>query len=153
MKSYLTHQFDRDDSLLVSVADELPLWSAPFGMRLLDSIKIKPDQTVLDIGCGMGFPLVEVADRLGPTCQVYGIDPWEQALERVRVKVQSYGIDNVTVSTHAAEAMPFEDNFFDLLISNNGINNVQDIGKSLSECYRVSRRGAHSCSHSICPIR
>lgn len=142
MTHYLTHQFDRDDFDLVSVTDELPLWSAPFGMQLLELIQLEPNLKVLDIGCGMGFPLVEVAERLGPSCQVYGIDPWEQAVQRVRLRLKTYAIANVEVSTHAAESMPFEDGFFDLLISNNGINNVQDVEKSLSECHRVSRCGA-----------
>ena len=35
--------------------------------------------------------------------------------------------------------MPFENEFFDLLVSNNGINNVQDLKKTLGECYRVSK--------------
>jgi SAM-dependent methyltransferase len=41
-----------------------------------------------------------------------------------------------------AEKMPFENNYFDLIISNNGINNVEDIKKTLSECRRVSKPGA-----------
>lgn len=142
MTKYLSHQFDRDDFDLISVTDEMPMWSAPFGIRLLDTIQLKPNLNVLDIGCGMGFPLVEVAERLGPSCTVYGIDPWEQAVNRVRLKLKTYGITNVRVSTDSAEAMPFDDSFFDLLVSNNGINNVQDIEKSLSECCRVCRRGA-----------
>jgi SAM-dependent methyltransferase len=41
-----------------------------------------------------------------------------------------------------AEKLPFEDNFFDLIVSNNGINNVADHEKALNECFRVSRKGA-----------
>lgn len=141
MTDYLSHHFDRDAFDLVSVTDELPLWSAPFGMRLLDTIHLQPNLKVLDIGCGMGFPLVEVAERLGPSCKVYGIDPWKRAVERVRLKLKTYAITNVEVSTHAAEAMPFDDEYFDLLVSNNGINNVQDVEQSFSECSRVSRPG------------
>ncbi len=90
----------------------------------------------------MGFPLVEVAERLGPSCQVYGIDPWQRAVERVRLKLETYGITNVEVSTDSCEAMPFDDGFFDLLLSNNGITNVQDIERSFAECGRVARHGA-----------
>ncbi len=142
MTDYLSHQFDRDEFDLVSVTDELPLWSAPFGMRLLDVIQLEPNLNVLDIGCGTGFPLIEISERLGPSCTVYGIDPWEQAVQRVRLKLKTYAITNVKVSTHAAEAMPFESEFFDLLVSNNGINNVENIEETLAECCRVSRQGA-----------
>ena len=32
MKEYLFHTFDRNNPNLVSIIDELPLWSAPFGL-------------------------------------------------------------------------------------------------------------------------
>ena len=51
-------------------------------------------------------------------------------------------VQNVELIEGAAEHMPFENNFFDLLVSNNGLNNVQDLPKTLSECSRVSRPGA-----------
>ncbi|MDQ1266175.1 MAG: arsenite methyltransferase, partial [Bacteroidota bacterium] len=82
------------------------------------------------------------AMRLGNTCRVYGLDPWDAAVARIKTKIRLYGINNVEIITGAAENIPFEDNFFDLLISNNGINNVQDIDKTLAECCRVARSGA-----------
>ena len=32
--------------------DELPLWSAPFGLLLLDRVPLRADITILDVGCG-----------------------------------------------------------------------------------------------------
>ncbi len=55
--------------------DELPLWSAPFGLALLDTLRFRKHATVLDIGCGEGFPVIEIASRFGPTCQCIGLDP------------------------------------------------------------------------------
>ncbi len=43
----------------------LAAWSAPFGLRLLDVVPLDPAATVLDVGCGTGFPLLELAHRLG----------------------------------------------------------------------------------------
>ena len=42
MKEYLNHSFSIEDFNLVSIIDELPLWSAPFGLDLLDTVKLKP---------------------------------------------------------------------------------------------------------------
>jgi len=142
MKDYLNQQVDTDDFELVSVIDELPLWSAPFGLRLLETIELKKDMNVLDVGCGLGFPLIEIAERLGNTSKVYGIDLWERALERVRLKMKVYNIRNVEVISGHAEDMPFDNSFFDLIVSNNGINNVQDIAQTLKECYRVCKSNA-----------
>jgi ubiquinone/menaquinone biosynthesis C-methylase UbiE len=55
--------------------DELPLWSAPFGLLLLKHLPLRPHLTVLDVGCDTGFPLLELAQRLGATCRVHGVDP------------------------------------------------------------------------------
>ena len=142
MKNYLAHSFSTDDFELVSVIDELPLWSAPFGLRLLDTIKLKPRINALDIGCGLGFPLIEVAQRLGTSSKVFGIDPWARALERAQLKIKKYDIEKVEVIRGVGEHLPFVDNFFDLIVSNNGINNVQDIRQTLAECHRVAKPGA-----------
>jgi SAM-dependent methyltransferase len=87
MKDYLEHTFSSEDVELVSIIDELPLWSAPFGLQLLDTVELKPHINALDVGCGLGFPLIELAQRLGVSSKVYGIDPWKRALERAHVKI------------------------------------------------------------------
>ena len=142
MDNYLKTSYDLNDNETVSVIDELPLWSAPFGLKLLDKINYRKNITVLDIGSGLGFPLLEVAMRLGNTCKVYGIDPWEAAVERIKTKIGIYGITNVEIITGVAEKIPLPDNSIDLIFSNNGLNNVNDIKSVLGECRRISRTGS-----------
>lgn len=142
MTTYLHAQYDTNDPQLVAVLDETPLWSAPFGMALLNAVRLAPSLTVLDIGFGMGFPLCELAMRLGAEATVYGIDPWEAALQRTQQKLDIYGCNNVHLLNGLAEQMPFDDATFDLIVSNNGLNNVSDMQRALQECHRVSKRGA-----------
>ncbi len=142
MTNYLNSTFNFVDHLLVSALDELPLWSAPFGLKLFETIKLKKNIKVLDIGFGTGFPILEVAMRVGDTCKVYGIDPWKSAIERASQKMQQYEINNVELIEGVAENIPLPDNSIDLIISNNGINNVEDLSKTLSECKRVAKPGA-----------
>jgi len=142
MMEYLKHTFNPDDPDLISIIDELPLWSAPFGLKLLEIIKLKENIRVLDIGCGFGFPMIEFAQRLGSSSRIFGIDPWETAIARINLKIKTYNLQNVVAVKGVAEQLPFEDNFFDLLISNNGINNVQDIEMTLAECSRVAKSGS-----------
>jgi arsenite methyltransferase len=97
---------------------------------------------VLDLGCGTGFPALELAIRLGKTCEVYGIDPWKAGLERCLTKVQIHGLTNMHLIEGVAEQMPFKDNYFDLVVSNNGINNVNNMETTFKECFRVSKPGA-----------
>lgn len=122
----------------VAAVDELPLWSAPFGLALLETVKLLPGSKVLDVGCGGGFPLLELASRLGPRGEVTGLDPWKPALDRVEAKAKLRGIPNVRLAEGRAESMPFADASFDLIVSNNGFNNVENAEAALSECARVA---------------
>ena len=141
MLEYLNLHVNPDDEKLISAIDELPLWSAPFGLKLLNTITMRSNSNILDIGCGTGFPLLELAQRFGKGSHVYGIDQWEKALERIRHKLEAFNIMNATVQSGVAENLPFQDSFFDLIVSNNGLNNVQDLEKSIAECSRVCKSG------------
>ncbi len=142
MKQYLQARPDIENSDFISCIDELPLWSAPFGLSLLEKVEMRKNMNVLDIGCGLGFPLIELAQRMGNSCRLTGIDPWEKALERVRLKVKHLKITNVSVVDAKAEKMPFEEGHFNLIVSNNGLNNVENIKSALQECSRVAAHNA-----------
>ena len=139
MKEYLNNKFDT--AKMVSVFDELPLWSAPFGLKLLNAIDYKLNIAVLDIGFFSGFPLTELAMRLGNSSVVYGIDPWKEAVGRAKEKIDCYGITNIKIIGSEAESVSLGDESVDLITSNNGINNVADIDKALSECARIMKPG------------
>lgn len=117
--------------------DELPLWSAPFGLKLLDYIDYKPNINAIDLGFGTGFPLIELAMRLGNNSMVYGIDILKDAFIKVEEKINNYGIKNIKLIEGNVESIPLENNSVHLITSNNCINNVQDIGKALNECSRI----------------
>ncbi len=128
-----------DDGTLLSAQDDFPLWSAPFGLMLLDHIRLRPRIEALDVGFGSGFPLLELAQRLGDSSTVFGIDPLEAAYERVRFKMNVLNIKNVQLVRGDASSMAFQDNTFDLIVSNLGINNFENPQKVFVECYRVAR--------------
>lgn len=139
MLEYLDYSTNWDDPGVVSLHDELPLWSAPFGLMLLDQVKLRPGMTVLDIGFGTGFPMIELASRLGNSSTVYGIDPWKAAIEHARSKIKVFKIKNVKLVEGDAASMNFKDNMFDLIVSNTGINNFADVDAVFRECFRVAK--------------
>jgi arsenite methyltransferase len=138
----LEGEYDVNDPDVVSAIDDAPLWSAPFGMKLLEVVELRKNIRALDIGIGTGFPGVELSQRLGKTCEVFGIDPWVAAVERTRLKIRTWGITNLHVVEGHAESMPFDDEHFDLIISNNGTNNVDDEKRAFAEIGRVAAPGA-----------
>lgn len=141
LTKYLDSNFDLNSDELIDLLDELPIWSAPFGLKLLENIKYSKHIKALDIGFGLGFPLTELAMRLGDTCKVFGIDPWEAAIKRVEKKIKFYGISNVEIICGVSENIPLPDNSIDLITSNNGINNVENLDETLSECSRIMKNG------------
>jgi Methylase involved in ubiquinone/menaquinone biosynthesis len=135
MKEYLVNPIP------FQMFDELPIWSAPFGLKLLEHIDYKKNISALDIGFGTGFPLTEIAMRLGGSSIVYGIDLSLDAIEKTHKKVEYYGINNVKLIEGFAESIPLANNSIDLITSNNGLNNVSDIDKAFGECARIITKG------------
>ncbi|MBK6544444.1 MAG: class I SAM-dependent methyltransferase [Saprospiraceae bacterium] len=136
MASYLNYQF-KDTESFINTFDEAPLWSASFGLLLLKHVELKSNQTVIDIGSGAGFPLLELAGRLGNSCKLYGIDPWKNANVRAHQKIENYGYSNVSIIEASAEQIPFENNTIDLIVSNLGINNFENPEIVFKECHRA----------------
>jgi arsenite methyltransferase len=129
------------DQVLVSVVDDVPPWSAPFGAAILERVELEHGLAALDVGCGTGFPAIELANRLGRGCRVIAVDVWRAALDRVRHKAGAQDLAGVVAVRAAAEDLPFADASFDLVVSNNGLNNVRDESAAFGEVGRVAKPG------------
>ncbi|MEX0643555.1 MAG: methyltransferase domain-containing protein, partial [Pirellulales bacterium] len=122
--------------------DELPLWSAPFGLMLLEQVALRPGMTILDVGAGTGFMTIELAQRCGPDAKVIAVDPWTAAVERLTRKVAHLGTQNVRTLLQDAATVDLPDASEDLIVSNLGINNFDDPEAALRSCFRVAKPGA-----------
>ncbi len=139
MTDYLSFKADLASSEVAEIFDDLSYWSSMFGQLLFRYLRLTPGASCLDVGCGTGFPLLELADRLGPDCKVHGIDSWDHAVARARRKVRVRGNPNVHVTQGDARDMPYCDGSFDLIVSNLGVNNFDDPTAVMAECRRVCR--------------
>lgn len=122
--------------------DELSFWGARFGGLLFDHLELRPNVKGLDLACGTGFPLFELAHAHGPSSHFTGVDIWAPALDRARRKLAVYGDTNVELVEADGAKMPFDDQTFDLVVSNIGVNNFEDPAAVLRECFRVMKPGA-----------
>jgi arsenite methyltransferase len=142
MRHFLDHPAGWMPSRPAEIYDETSFWSARFGALLFDHLEIHRDIRGLDVGCGTGFPLIELAHVHGASSHFTGIDICADALERARVKLQLHGLTNVDILEADAASMPFPDAHFDLVVSNIAINNFRDACAALRECRRVAKPGA-----------
>lgn len=146
MKNYLSKNLDYLRSDITNACDELSLWASPFGILLLDNFPIKKYDNYLDIGCGTGFPLIEIASRLGSDCEAVGIDPWGEAVKRVQAKIDALQLDNITLINGVADNIDYPNDYFDLITSNLGINNFENPSRVMKEAYRVLKQGGAFCA-------
>jgi len=98
---------------------------------------IHEGETVLDIGCGGGVDTFIAAMTVGPTGRVVGIDTVPEMLKRAQKNLKQIPLDNVTFQETSAEALPFPDESFDVIISNGAFNLNPDKGKASREALRV----------------
>lgn len=132
---------ERNEAGLGVAAGEICFWSAPFGLALLEAVRLRPGQRFLDLGCGSGFPALELACRLGSKGRGWGLDPDADALALARARMEARRIPNLELMQGVAEALPFGDGSLDLVVSNNGLNNVADPVQAFAEIARVMEPG------------
>jgi arsenite methyltransferase len=98
---------------------------------------IHEGETVLDIGCGGGVDTFIAATMVGPTGRAVGIDTVPEMLKRAERNLQETPLSNVTFHEAPAEALPFPDESFDVIISNGVFNLIPDKSRALREAFRV----------------
>lgn len=102
-------------------------------------LRLRPGETVLDVGCGPGFLLAEMAEEVGAHGKLSGIDASADMIAGARQRCQ--GIATVTLQEANALALPFADNTFDVVVSTQVYEYVADIATALREAARVLRPG------------
>ncbi len=118
--------------------------------RMIDAAAMRGDEQVLDVGCGRGLLLIEVAGRLS-SGRAVGVDIWStrdqsgNSADATRANLQAANVAAVTeVVDGDATRLPFENETFDLVVSSMVFHNIPDVGdraRAISEVERVLRPG------------
>ena len=118
--------------------------------RILDRIRLRGDERVLDMGCGRGAVLTAVAKRL-TSGRITGVDIWsthDQSGNAKEVTLRNASLegvaDRVVVETGDMRALPFPDASFDIVVSSLAIHNItsnDDRRKAIAESFRVLKPG------------
>jgi ubiquinone/menaquinone biosynthesis C-methylase UbiE len=98
---------------------------------------------VLDIGTGTGLLAMEIA-RSSPACQITGIDISEDMLKIARENSLRQNLtERIAYQQASAEALPFPDNSFDIVISSASLHLWNDPVKIFNEMARVTAPGGY----------
>lgn len=117
--------------------------------QLLDGLKLRGDETLLDLGCGRGAVLLTAA-KLLPNGRAIGVDIWraDQTGNSADNTLRNAGLENVAdrVEVHTADItdLPFDDNSVDVTTSSLVVHNIPGRAgreKAITEAARVLRPG------------
>jgi SAM-dependent methyltransferase len=102
---------------------------------------LQPAERVVDVGSGGGFDTFIAAKMVGPSGQVIGIDMTPAMLEKARASAAAADTENVEFREGFGEALPVEDGWADVVISNGVLNLMPDKDAALREMARVLKPG------------
>jgi len=97
---------------------------------------------ILDIGCGIGGPALEMASTFGAT--VSGIDLEAPLITRATADARARGLDGqCQFQTVSIGPLPFPDESFDIVVSSGAITQISDKKSSFIEILRVLEPGGY----------
>ncbi len=128
-----------DKSVLKILPDEVLASYCGVGQPFVPD-RIKPGESVLDIGCGAGVDTIIAAVMVGPQGKSTGIDFVPEMVQRARQNLQLTHLQNVSFELGSGENLVFGNESFDCVISNGAYNLIPDKGKALQEAFRVLKR-------------
>lgn len=108
--------------------------------RILPFADKAPFPAILDVGCGTGINLLEMARVLGPCRKLVGVDISPRMVEVAREKAASLGV-SATFTVGDAESLELSDGSFDIVVCNSAYHWFPDRARAIRELARVLRPG------------
>lgn len=111
-----------------------------YKQRLLDLLDLRPGQTVLDVGCGPGTDLLALAERVGATGTVIGVDQDPAMLAKARERTAA--APTVEIREADAHALPVAPGTVDRAKIDRVLMHVRSPADVLAQLRAATRPGA-----------
>ena len=109
----------------------------PDSLSVLSEINLNGQQRILDVGCASGELLKKLASLL-PGGEFHGVDVNAKI---VRKNEGKFSNGNIQFHRASADELPFENDYFDLVICTNALHKFPYRVRALDEMYRVLKPG------------
>jgi cyclopropane fatty-acyl-phospholipid synthase-like methyltransferase len=109
--------------------------------RFIGGLELSPEQTLLDIACGSGGPVLRIAEKTG--CPIIGIDVEEDGIRAAALLAAERGLTQ-RVQFQCVDAnrpLPLQEDSFDAITCIDAINHFRDRVQTISEWQRLLKPG------------
>lgn len=135
-------------TIMAESYEKLPGYTADADLGLgcglpTEYARLRPGDTVLDLGSGAGNDAFVARHEVGETGRVIGVDFALPMLEKARANAAKLGFDNVQFREGDIEHLPVAADQIDVVISNCVLNLVPNKAAVFAEIKRVLRPGGH----------
>ena len=107
--------------------------------KLIYSMKPRSNKKLIDVACGTGDIAKLFTEATSGKSKVYCIDPNKKMVSLGKEKLKNN--KNIYWKIASAENLPFKDNLFDYYVISFGLRNTKNLDKTLSEAFRVLKKG------------
>ena len=104
-------------------------------------MNVQPGAKALDVCCGTADWTIALAEAVGPSGEVTGLDFSQNMLKVGREKIEKLHLDQVELIHGNAMELPFPNQSFDYVTIGFGLRNVPDYMQVLKEMNRVLKPG------------
>jgi ubiquinone/menaquinone biosynthesis C-methylase UbiE len=111
-------------------------------------LDIQAGQRILDVGCGTGEDVLRMAERVGPTGLVVGIDGSQFMVATALQRAESFGLP-VQLAAGDAHQLEFADESFDACRADRIFMHLESPPQALHEMVRVTRRGGRVLVYEV----
>jgi len=109
---------------------------------ILKASDLKPESTVVDVGCGTGFLTQYAAMHTRGSGRIVGVDLSPQMLQKAKENLSKLGrIESVDFRVGDAENIPIEDGFADAVVGNMILHHCPRPKRAISEMMRILKPG------------
>jgi ubiquinone/menaquinone biosynthesis C-methylase UbiE len=108
--------------------------------RTFELLALQPGERVLDLGCGTGDDLHDLAHRVGPSGRVVGVDRSETVIAEARARVRGTTLP-IAFQVADADALPFAAATFDACRADRVFHHLEHPHQAFGELLRVARSG------------
>jgi SAM-dependent methyltransferase len=117
--------------------DLIDLQLSPLGLPAIEALDPRPGSSVLDIGCGAGQTLLQLAERVGPAGRVIGVDIAPQRLQIARHRAA--GLPQVSLIEADAQSLNLPTASADAVFSRFGVMAFRDPVEAFANFHRILR--------------